>query len=59
VQAGYRQKTGNRGFGIGKPMGVDSTDSFFSFLTFMDAYNVSLVNDSASCWSTTRPCARR
>jgi len=27
-------------------MGVDSTDSFFSFLTFMDAYNVKLVNDS-------------
>jgi multiple sugar transport system substrate-binding protein len=46
VQTGYRQKTGNRGFGIGMPMGVDSTDSFFSFLTFMDAYNVKLVNDS-------------
>ena len=28
------------------PMGVDSSDSFFSFLTFMDAYNVKLVNDS-------------
>jgi len=46
VQVGYRQKTGNRGFGIGMPMGVDSSDSFFSFLTFMDAYNVKLVNDS-------------
>ena len=46
VQPAYRQKTGNRGFGIGMPMGVDSTDSFFSFLTFMDAYNVKLVNDS-------------
>ncbi len=46
VQVGYRQKTGNRGFGIGMPMGVDSTDSFFSFLTFMDAYNVKLVSDS-------------
>jgi multiple sugar transport system substrate-binding protein len=46
VQTGYRQKTGQRGFGIGMPMGVDSTDSFFSFLTFMDAYNVTLVNDS-------------
>ena len=46
VQTGYRQKTGNRGFGIGMPMGVDSSDSFFSFLTFMDAYNVKLVNDS-------------
>ena len=28
------------------PMGVDSSDSFYSFLTFMDAYNVKLVNDS-------------
>ena len=46
VQAGYRQKTGKRGFGTGFPMGVDSTDSFFSFLTFKDAYNVKLVNDS-------------
>jgi multiple sugar transport system substrate-binding protein len=46
VQAGYRQKTGNRAFGTGFPMGVDSSDSFFSFLTFMDAYNVKLVSDS-------------
>ena len=46
VQVGYRKNSGNRGFGIGQPMGVDSTDTFFSFLTFMDAYNVKLVNDS-------------
>ncbi len=46
VQAGYRSKTGTRGFGIGQPLGVDSSDSFFSFLTFMDAHNVKLVNDS-------------
>ena len=46
VQAGYRQKSGNRAFGTGFPMGVDSSDSFFSFLTFMDAYNVKLVSDS-------------
>ena len=46
VQVGYRAKTGNRGFGIGMPLGVDSSDSFYSFLTFMDAYNVKLVNDS-------------
>jgi multiple sugar transport system substrate-binding protein len=26
-------------------MGVDSSDSFYSFLTFVDAYNVKLVND--------------
>jgi multiple sugar transport system substrate-binding protein len=46
VQTGYRQKTGNRAFGTGFPMGVDSSDSFFSFLTFMDAHNVKLVSDS-------------
>jgi len=46
VQTAHRQKTGQRSFGIGQPMGVDSSDSFFSFLTFMDAYNVKLVNDS-------------
>lgn len=46
VQPAHRQKTGQRTFGIGNPMGVDSTDTFFSFLTFMDGYNVTLVNDS-------------
>ena len=46
VQTGYRQKTGNRAFGTGFPMGVDSSDSFFLFLTFMDAYNIKLVSDS-------------
>ena len=46
VQNGYRQKTGTRAFGTGFPMGVDSSDSFFSFLTFMDAYNIKLVSDS-------------
>ncbi len=46
VQAGHRAKTGTRSFGTGFPMGVDSSDSFYSFLTFMDAYNVKLVTDS-------------
>ena len=46
VQPAHRAKSGNRTFGIGQPLGVDSSDSFFSFLTFMDAYNVSLVSDS-------------
>ncbi len=46
VQPAYRQKSGNRAFGTGFPMGVDSSDSFYSFLTFMDAYNVKLVTDS-------------
>jgi multiple sugar transport system substrate-binding protein len=46
VQPAYRQKTGNRAFGTGFPMGVNSTDSYYSFLTFVDAYNVKLVNDA-------------
>ncbi|HMS04735.1 MAG TPA: ABC transporter substrate-binding protein [Burkholderiaceae bacterium] len=46
VQPAYRPKSGNRAFGTGVPMGVDSSDSFYSYLTFMDAYNVKLVNDS-------------
>ena len=46
VQPANRTKTGARSFGIGQPLGVDSSDSFYSFLTFADAYNVKLVNDS-------------
>src|SRR5437016_6908575 len=46
VQPAYRQKTGTRNYATGFPMGVDSSDSFYSFLTFMDAYNVKLVDDS-------------
>jgi multiple sugar transport system substrate-binding protein len=45
VQPAYRKASGSRGFGIGMPMGVESTDSFQSFLTFVDAYNVKLVDD--------------
>jgi multiple sugar transport system substrate-binding protein len=46
VQPASRAKTGQRVFGIGQPLGVDSSDSFFSFLTFADAYNVKMVSDS-------------
>ncbi|MEO8151949.1 MAG: ABC transporter substrate-binding protein [Rhizobacter sp.] len=46
VQPAYRAKSGARTFGIGQPLGVDSSDSFYSFLTFMDAHNVKLVSDS-------------
>jgi multiple sugar transport system substrate-binding protein len=45
VQAGHRRASGTRSYAIGQPMGVDSSDSFYSFLTFMDAYNVKLVDD--------------
>ncbi|HZQ62931.1 MAG TPA: ABC transporter substrate-binding protein [Casimicrobiaceae bacterium] len=46
VQPAYRKKSGSRVFATGFPMGVDSSDSFYSFLTFMDAYNVKLVDDN-------------
>ena len=46
VQPGIRKATGQRLFGTGFPMGVESTDSFQSFLSWVDAYNVKLVDDS-------------
>jgi len=46
VQPAYRKATSSRVFGIGNPMGVESTDSFQSFLSWVDAYNVKLVDDS-------------
>ena len=46
VQPAYRKATGTRAYGIGSPMGVESTDSFQSFLSWVDAYNVKLVDDS-------------
>jgi multiple sugar transport system substrate-binding protein len=45
VQPGVRKATGRRVYGLGLTMGVDSTDAFYQFLTFMDAYNVKLVDD--------------
>jgi multiple sugar transport system substrate-binding protein len=45
VQPGIRKATGQRLFGTGFPMGVESTDSFQSFLSWVDAYNVKLVDD--------------
>ncbi len=46
VQPAHRSKTGKKTYAIGHPMGVDSSDSFYSFLTFADAYNVKLVDDN-------------
>ena len=45
VQPGLRKATGSRAYGIGQPLGVNSSNSFYSFLTFMDAYDVKLVDD--------------
>ena len=46
VQPAYRKATSSRVYGIGRPMGVDSTDSFQSFMSWVDAYNVKLVEES-------------
>lgn len=46
VQPAYRKATDSQVFGAGPPMGVDSTDSYESFLTWIDAYNVRLVDES-------------
>src|ERR1700751_2871586 len=45
VQPLYPRPPGRRPYGGAQPMGVESTDSFQSFYTFMDAYNVKLVDD--------------
>jgi multiple sugar transport system substrate-binding protein len=45
AQPAIRKATHQRIYAIGQPMGVESTDSFQSFYTFMDAYNVKLVDD--------------
>jgi len=45
VQPGLRKSADRPVFGIGSPMGVESTDSFLSFLTWADAYNVKLVDE--------------
>lgn len=46
VQPGIRRASGKRLFGTGIPMGIDSTDSFIGFIAFMDAYNVSVVDEN-------------
>ncbi len=45
VQPAYRKATNSRAYGIGMPMGVESTDSFQSIYAFMDAYDVKLVDN--------------
>jgi multiple sugar transport system substrate-binding protein len=46
VQPAYRKATGSRVYATGFPMGVNGSDSFYSFLTFADAYNVKMVDDN-------------
>lgn len=46
VQPAYRKATRSQVYGIGRPMGVDSSDSFRSFMSWVDAYDVKLVDGS-------------
>jgi len=57
VQPAIRKATGTRIYGVGQPMGVESTDSFQSFYTFMDAYNVKLVDDDGKLLVDDPRCA--
>ena len=45
VQPAFRASAGSAVFGVGSPMGIDSTDSYKSFLAWVDAYDVKLVDD--------------
>jgi multiple sugar transport system substrate-binding protein len=45
VQAGLRAK-GKRVFGVGQPLGVASSDTFFSFLMVAAAYDAKVVDES-------------
>jgi multiple sugar transport system substrate-binding protein len=47
VQNGLRQR-GQRVFGIGHPMGVAASDTFYSFLNWSSAYNVRIVDDNGN-----------
>src|SRR4029453_14095704 len=46
-QPAIRKATGQRVYAVGQPMGVESTDSFQSFYTFMDAHNAKFANTKA------------
>lgn len=45
VQGGLRAK-GKRIYGVGHPMGVAASDTFYSFLTFANAFGTQVVDES-------------
>lgn len=47
VQNGLRQR-GQRLFGIGHPMGIAASDTFYSFLNWASAYNVRIVDEQGN-----------
>jgi multiple sugar transport system substrate-binding protein len=46
VQPAFRASAGSAVFGVGSPMGIESTDSYKSFLAWLDAYDIKLVDDT-------------
>ena len=46
VQPAFRASAGSAVFGVGSPMGIESTDSYKSFLAWVDAHDVRLVDDA-------------
>jgi len=59
VQPAIRKATGQRIFGIGQPMAWNRTDLCKSFYTFMDAYNVKLVDDDGKLFGRRSEGERR
>jgi len=45
VQPAYREATGENLHAVGQPLGVASPDTYRSFLTWLDAYGVKLVDE--------------
>ena len=43
---GALRKQGKRVYGIGHPMGIAASDTFYSFLTFANAYGAQVVDES-------------
>jgi multiple sugar transport system substrate-binding protein len=46
VQPAFRASAGAAVFGVGSPLGIESTDSYKSFMAWLDAYDVRLVDDT-------------
>ncbi len=58
VQPAYREASGENVHAIGLPLGIDSADTYRSFLTWLDAYDVKLV-DEAGKFRTDDPAVKR
>ncbi|MFZ5784129.1 MAG: ABC transporter substrate-binding protein [Pseudomonadota bacterium] len=58
VQPAYREATGEKIHAVGQPLGIDSADTYRSFLTWLDAYGVKLVDEDGK-FLTDDPAVKR